>query len=89
MWKVFNFRSRYLVYGKLGGSARVSLDMFLQHQSVWVALLADETLMKCSHWSSDLVNTHVGLQVALSCEASLTYFALVGPLARVSSVVHL
>ena len=89
MWKVFNFRSRYLVYGKLGGSARVSLDMFLEHERVRVALLADQTLVKRAHGRPDLVHAHVGLQITFGGESSLADLTTVGSLACVGSVVHL
>ena len=67
----------------------MSLDMFLQHQSVGVALLADETLVECPHWGSDLMDAHVSLEVSLGGETSLTDLTLVRPLPSVSPVVHL
>ena len=89
MRKVFNFRCGYLFNCQLCWGSCVGLDMFLKHESVWVALLADQTLVERAYWSAYLVHTHVCLEVALCCKASFADLAPVRPLSSVCPVVHL
>ena len=63
--------------------------MFLEDERVRIALLADQTLVKCAHRSAYLMNAHVGLKIAFGGEASLANLAPVRSFTCVSPVVHL
>ena len=64
-------------------------DVLLKNQGVRELLVAHRTLVQHSHWWFGTMNSHVGLQVALSRECSTAYLTFERSFTCVRAIVHL
>lgn len=87
--KLFDFGSLNLLGSHFRRLARVHPDMLLEHQGVGELLVTDGTLMQHPHWRFCPMHSHVSFEITFRSEGPTTDFALEGPFAGMSAIVHL